>query len=185
MPGKAHIKGQVDLAFQQFAVQLGAGCFLNAELHLRELRAERRKHLRQRKTAPERRHAHMQHTGVCPEQVGQLRVHLPLLAEQPLGVGQIPLARIGQLQTPPRPLEQHKAGVPFQFLQKLGKGRLADVELLGRAGDVAAPGNGRKIFQIFEVHADSSLLRVFAGSSVPQTMHADYSFYEKNEFQEL
>ena len=61
----------------------------------------------------------------------------------------------------------------------------ADVELLGRAGDVAAPGNGRKIFQIFEVHADSSLLRVFAGSSVPQTMHAGYSFYEKNEFQEL
>ena len=58
----------------------------------------------------------------------------------------------------------------------------ADVELLGRAGDVAAPGNGRKIFQIFEVHADSSLLRVFAGSSVPQTMHAGYSFYEKNEF---
>ena len=58
-------------------------------------------------------------------------------------------------------------------------------ELLGRAGDVAAPGNGRKIFQIFEVHADSSLLRVFAGSSVPQTMHAGYSFYEKNEFQEL
>ena len=95
MPGKAHIKGQVDLAFQQFAVQLGAGCFLNAELHLRELRAERRKHLRQRKTAPERRHAHMQHTGVCPEQVGQFLVHLPLLAEQPLGVGQIPLARIG------------------------------------------------------------------------------------------
>ena len=127
----------------------------------------------------------MQHTGVCPEQVGQLRVHLPLLAEQPLGVGQIPLARIGQLQTPPRPLEQHKAGVPFQLLQKLGKGGLADVELLGRAGDVAAPGNGRKIFQIFEVHADSSLLRVFAGSSVPQTMHASYSFYEKNEFQEL
>ena len=185
MPGKAHIKGQVDLAFQQFVVQLGAGCFLNAELHLRELRAERRKHLRQRKAAPERRHAHMQHTGVCPEQVGQLRVHLPLLAEQPLGVGQIPLARIGQLQPPPRPLEQHKAGVPFHFLQKLGKGRLADVELLSRAGDVAAPGNGRKIFQIFEVHADSSLLRVFAGSSVPQTMHAGYSFYEKNEFQEL
>ena len=61
----------------------------------------------------------------------------------------------------------------------------ADVELLGRAGDVAAPGNGRKIFQIFEVHADSSLLRVFAGSSVPQTIHAGYSFYEKNEFQEL
>ena len=154
------------------------------KLHLRKCLVKCWQHLRQGKAAPERRHAHIQYTAVCTQDIGHLRIKLPFLAEQALGMKIVPLSSVGQFQPTATPPEQGQPQFFFQLLQIFGKGRLADIELPCRMGQIAAFCNGRKIFQFLQVHFRFPTF--FQDSFiVPRPMHAGYCKNKKNEFSEL
>ena len=67
-------------------------------------------------------------------------------------VAQEPLARLGQLSARAAPLDQLVAGQPFQLGQRLGDGRLAEVEPLGRPRERPLLGDDHETAEVPEAN---------------------------------